>query len=938
MKFLEKIASRFLESTGNRLHELAFVFPTRRAKIYFLRHLQLLKPPGDTLWAPALFSIDDFIFQLSGRTVADPLDLIFELWATYDRTVRVYTKKFEDFYPWGKMILSDFDEIDQYLIDTDTLFRTLKEYKAVDDISREETSPIYNRYTAFWEDMGVLYREFNRRLKAKNRGYEGMLAREVAEHIREASQNLRWQKVIFCGLNQLTPAEQTIIRHLLENGKADIYWDMDTYFVDDPNQEAGHFFRKNRELACMQHPQWVDDCLSRPKDIHIVGVQSLVGQAKVLGVKLEALVSALTDPERVAVILPDESLLFPTLNSLPETIGKINITIGFPLQQTPVFSLFDSIMEMQAHALENEGFYHKDVQKVLHHPYIKPFAPDDVTELIDRIKAENLIYIKDPLIGTIPEALRHLFVRCRDSEALLEFFTRLMDRVREFYKENKPDLVSVDYEYMYHVYALIGRLKESLHRTGLTLTVPTFRQLFSDIVKTTRIPFTGEPLEGLQIMGMLETQTLDFDHVFVLSVNEGHLPPGKTHQSFVPFDIRCAVGLPTHNDRDAISAYHFYRLLKGSDDLTFIYVTEARGIEKSEKSRFIDQLTIEYAERNKNVRLRHEIIDFAFDTGGVKTFTVPKTPDILQKLEQKPFSASSLLNYLTCSMKFYFAYVLNLQEEEMVFESPDFRQFGTIMHETLKTLYAPFVGSEKRVSVQDLDRMTHTLDSALTAAYVNELKTTDIRTGRNRIAFEVMKKYLEHFFEKEQQRAGFHVLMLEQKLSPVSFAFDANGVHRTVQLKGTLDRLDVTDDGIHAIIDYKTGKICSLSIDAEHLIAHLTGSEAVKRKEVFQLFFYRYLLKRAAIHEGRYRLGIYSFKKLYDRLSFVRVDGQEIIEPAAVNRMEDILNVIFTEIFDEAIPFTQTRDEKNCVLCPYQGLCFKHPAANSYAVSQRGSK
>ncbi|HLP48822.1 MAG TPA: PD-(D/E)XK nuclease family protein, partial [Candidatus Kapabacteria bacterium] len=473
--------------------------------------------------------------------------------------------------------------------------------------------------------------------------------------------------------------------------------------------------------------------------------------------------------------------------------------------------------------------------------------------------------------------------------------------------------------YIYHFYTLLSRLSDSLRNTDLILSdIRTFRQLFIDIVKNSRIPFTGEPLEGLQIMGMLETQTLDFNHLYVLSVNEGFLPPGKAHQSFIPFDVRDKLGLPTYRDRDAIAAYHFYRLLKSSQNITLIYNTEAKGIEKSEKSRFIDQLLIEYAERNKNAIIKHQVIDFTFDAQQVKAISIRKSQKMIELLARKSYSPSSLLVFLTCPVKFYFNYILKLREEEEVYESPEYYQVGHIVHQALYELYKPYCGKNKPVGGQEIEAIKEKIEPKLQEAYSRELKSGDIHTGRNRIAYEVMKQFLENFFDKEKQESGFTILMLEKKVEGVDFRFSTGaGIEYRVMLEGTIDRVDIKDD-VHRVIDYKTGKINPLNLKS---LEELSGPGVIDRREAFQLFFYRYLLRHTLKDSGPYRLGIYPFKKMYDELKFIKVDKCDLIDEGMLAQFEDILRNIFRRLFDLAEPFVQTREEKNCRYCPYQDIC-----------------
>ncbi len=931
MVFLEKIADKFLKEYGNQIHRLAFVFPTRRAGLYFLYHLQRQKGAGITLWVPRLFSISDFFVRLSELTVPDPLDLIFELYTIYTKNIRDYPKEFTDFYPWGKMIIADFDEIDKHLIDTDNLFRILKEFKGVEDQYREGKSEIHNRYVGFWEDLGTIYREFNRVLREKKRAYEGMVYREVAQDPQKGIKGivLEWDKVIFCGFNALNRAEETIIQHLLNEEKGEIYWDMDRYFVDDFNQEAGYFFRQNRLIFDRSQSRWIEDRLSEPRSINIIGVQSRVSQAKVLGIKLQQLQESFTsqDPQKVAVVLPDETLLFPLLNSLPGSIDRINITIGFPLQQSPVYSLFAAIIDMQVRVSETRAagteFYHKDMQRILNHPYVKPLAPHEINNFISRIRGENRVYVTQEDIITLPEPLRGLFRVCQDSGQITLFFMTLLDSLRQFYKENMPGLFSIDYEFIYHFYTLLTRLKDSLDNTGMVLDIPTFRQLFTDIVKASRVPFTGEPLEGLQVMGVLETQTLAFENLFVLSVNEGYLPPGKSHQSFIPFDVRTEVGLPTYKEQGAIFAYHFYRMLKNSRNITLLYTSEAAGIEKSEKSRFIDQILIEFSDKNPQAEILHQVIDFSFDAQKAEDIVCEKSQEIIELLSKRGYSASSLLTYLTCPLKFFLSYLLKLREEEEVYESPDQRLVGTILHEALKELYQPLCGNDQAVSAREIENIKARLVPVLTRAFRSALKSGPPDTGRNRIAFEVMKEFLNQFFEKEKQDAGFKILMLEEKIEDVALHFSINGASYSVNLEGHIDRLDITRDRIYRIIDYKTGKVNPLNLES---LAELTGPQAAERREAFQLFFYCYLLKRRQIHSDRpFCLGIYPFKKIYEELRFVKIDKSDVIDNPLIARFDELLKSIFRELFDIKTAFVQTKNEQHCRYCPYTNICSRDP-------------
>jgi CRISPR/Cas system-associated exonuclease Cas4 (RecB family) len=945
MPFLERIAKKCLEEKGKELHKYAFVFPNIRAGLYFNRYLRKLKPEGQAIWAPAVFSISQFIVGLSDKVITDPLELIFQLYKIYHDRIQHYPRRFEDFYPWGKMIMADFNEIDKYVVDTDLLFRALREFKAVEDITRDEKADIYNRYIGFWDSLGQLYHEFRAFLQKENRAYEGMVYRDLAEQIvkDESLPQLKWEKVVFCGFNALTKAEETLFKFLSSTGRAEIYWDMDHYFVDDRNQEAGRFFRENRKTFQLTEPSWVDDALFQKKSINIIGVQSNVSQAKVMGLRLQELLESGVNPETIAVVLPDEAMLFPVLNSLPEIVDKVNITIGFPLHQTPVYSLFNAVMEMQLQELEKEGersfygaegFYYKNVQRVLSHPYIKPISPDEIAEFLARIKKENRVYVTEKDIRSLSEPLKDFFRLRRDSHQLVEFFQDQLIFIRSFYVEH-PELFDIDYEYMYQFYTLLTRLKDSLDASQLVLDLRTFRQLFMDIIKNSRIPFTGEPLEGLQIMGMLETQTLDFEHIFVLSVNEDHLPPGKGQQSFIPYNVRYELNLPTYEVRDAIAAYHFYRLLKRTKKATLIYTTEARRIEKSEKSRFLDQLSIEFADRNPEVDIRHIIVNFPPDTQRAKEIKVQKSAEIFTRLENKSYSASSILTYLSCSLKFYFTYVLKLYEEEEVTESPDYRLLGNIMHDTLWKMYEPYRGQKRGVTSSDLDYLKSRIIPLLDETYQDMMQKVNVDTGRNKIIFEVMRRFLDRFINKEKESSGFRVVALEEKFKNIPFKFSLNATEYQVKLEGTIDRLDRIEDDTMRIIDYKTGEAKGLKLGGggdRGIIELLSGDEAIKRRMAFQLLFYWYILKRTRKYaKESFRLGIYSFKKMDQGLKFLSVDKEELIGDSLKDDMQSVLADIFQQLFDKDLPFEQTQDEAHCQVCPYKNICSKE-TGESYII------
>jgi len=913
--FLPRLARHFYGEYGNSLHKVAFVFPNRRAGLFFKKYLR--EEMTENLWAPPVFAFSDFVSSLSELRCAEPLELVFELYQVYSSKVNHFRRDFEDFYPWGKMILADFDEIDEFLIDSGELFRHLKEYGEIEKLDLKGKSDIYKRYVGFWGDLEILYREFKRDLKAKNKAYQGLIYREVAEHFPVKGKKA-WEKVVFCCLNALTRAEEKIIMVLKERGQAELFWDMDRYFVNDKNQEAGFFFRKNQESGLVdENVHWLEDSLLESKNIHVHSVPTKVSQAKVLGVLLQEAIDNGVNPEDVVVVLPDESLLFPVLNSLPPPVEKVNVTMGYPLRQTPVFSLFNSLVLLQKN-MKDGAFYYKDITNVLNHPYIRPLFANRIAKYLRQLKEKNQLYSDD--YPSIAPEIDGLFQTYQDPLQLIREFLQFLELLRDHYTREGRPLLYLDMEYVFHFYRHLSQLADIFKKFDFNLTIPAFWKLFSDIIANTRLSFTGEPLEGLQMMGMLETQALSFKHIYILSLNEGILPVGKRVQSFIPNDIREPVGLSTHKEQDAIVAYHFYRLLKQGEEVHLIYTENTgEGIAKGEKSRFIDQILIELSKKSSGINITEKIYDFSFTVREQESFEIPKRDTHLDQLKKRSFSASSLWTFMTCPVKFYFSYVLNLQEDDEIYESPDSRMIGNIVHKVLERMYRPFVN--KDVTSEALRNLLSKMNQVIADVFTEVTGITELDTGRNRIIAEILKAMLKNFLKGELSNPAFTLVAVEKVLQEIPFSVNLRGNTLTVHLKGFIDRVDRVEEG-YRIIDYKTGNIKSLKLKN---LEDFTEESMVKAKELFQLMFYHYLIGREGNYTGPFRLGIYPLKDFASPISlrYVSVDKEEIISTEMVAGYERTLGEIFQKIFDPNIPFFPTEDEDVCRYCSFGIICHR---------------
>lgn len=953
MTFITRLTDQLWSTHGENLQSMAVVFPTRRAVLFFRKELQRISAlTGKPLWSPEVFSINDFVTRLSPYVVPERHTLLFTLFNVYSRIVTSIRRDFEEFYSWGSMILSDFDEIDRNLVDVALLFRTLREYKDSYDVGLDESHELYQRYVSFWGDLSVLYEQFRRDLREGGNAYAGMALREVAEHMGNED-GLKWSRVIFAGFNALNRAEELIMKHLKENDRADLYWDMDHYFTDDPGQEAGDFFRRNLQVFNLDDPQWIDGDLRATKKIYVIGVPTRVAQARAAGTYLQELIlgrahpggeavitsgitaeddAAAVEPPaviagRTAIVLPDETMLFPMLNSLPASVDKLNVTMGYSLRNTFLYSLVSYYLDLHGNAKESGEdilYYHKDVKNLLTHSVIHLLGWDKTDEILERITSKNLIFVPlKEISGTDEPLFRDLFAPWKNAAESLHFFLRLFERLAQNPDdEGIPALSPLGQEYVYHFYTLFMRILELLESAEIDMGgISTFRRFMSDIIGSTSVPFTGEPLEGLQIMGMLETQLLDFENLFILSMNEGIIPTGKTTSSFIPFEVRTAFGLPTYRERDALFAYHFYRLLKRARKIYLFYITQTDEFGKNEKSRFLEQILFEYKEANKEATIVQTVATLRTEKKPAEPIKVQKSQIVMSRLialGERGFSPSVLNNYIMCPLRFYFQDILGLKEEEELTEAADRAQLGSVIHAILEEFYSPLAGKE--VTEADLIRCRFGLEDRIARIYRDKTHVEDLATGKNRLFVEIIRRLVERFLEQEKSEAPFELRSLEKKIRDIPLEFDAGGLSYRVNLKGFVDRIDVKES-VTRIIDYKTGNIGSLNVDDfESLVA--VGDT---RKEAFQLLFYLYLYWKAFAPGDDFSafLGIYRIRRVSEGIDFVKRGRKpRTFTLQDVQQFEESLRALLGGIFDSGRPFEQTRDpEKACRICSFITLC-----------------
>ena len=947
--FLKKTADYIIENYSDRLDEICIVLPNRRASLFLKKYLAA--GLNKTVWSPAFYSIEDFVFEVSGLKPIDPVTLQFELYEVHKEVEGENASDFDEFLNWSNVLLHDFNDVDLHLADPRLLFTYLNDVKAI-SLWNPDGKPLtefQQNYLAFFNSLLKYYTLLTQRLLEKKTVYQGLAYRNLAGNMERTIEGINREKVIFAGFNALSFSEEKILFGLEKAGKADILWDADRYYVDDTIQEAGKFLRKYFKNKDYEKIEWIGDYFSQEKkEINIVGVPNLAGQAKVSGVLLEKIVKEGANLENSAVVLNDESLVIPLLNSIPETVEDFNLTMGLPLKQTPLYNLIEALFEMNENSMKFDKsggkrlhVYFKDILKITGHPYINElFAfygkPAFTGRLTKKIRESNRIfYFPDDigkLLNVLDNELKKILLSVLnpwgdDINRAVTVFAGLIKALKPVFADG--DKTPVDMEYLYSFSKIFVRLKAMTEEYSFIKSPATLKSLFLQIAGSETIPFYGEPLKGLQIMGMLETRTLDFENVIMLSVNEDLIPAGKSQNSFIPFDLRREFNLPTYKDNNAIYAYHFYRLLQRAKSVYLLYGTEATELGGGDKSRFITQIQTELPAYNPDIKITEKIIANKIEVGNRGgEIEIEKTKDIVDKLLKMAvsgFAPTTLNVYRRCPLQFYFQYILKLGETEEPEETIEARTLGKVVHEVLELFYKPFI--DKNITEADIKKMMPGVEKYVTASFNEHYKDGDIEYGINHLIFKVANMFVANFlkkeagFLKELSEKGQQMIIrnLEKKYTAELFFkspvfSDGNG---GVLMKGTFDRVDEIN-GKTRIIDYKTGFVKKTDLALKDWEDLMTESKYDKN---FQLLFYGWLFGKNNAGAGEMETGIISFRQLSAGMMCAGLPDKEPVTAKSLNEFEQILISILMEIFDREVPFTQTDVADDCRYCPYISIC-----------------
>ncbi|MEM7485697.1 MAG: PD-(D/E)XK nuclease family protein [Bacteroidota bacterium] len=901
--FLEHVLND-LQKKGVALESCTFILPSKRSGTFLKKYLSSIITQN--IFSPEILSIEDFVSQISGVATVPPIDLLLELYITYKNSKIKVHDDFNAFLKWGQTLLQDFNEIDRYLIPAKDILNYLSAIKELTHWSlKSNKTELVQNYMDQWENLEMLYNSFTTSLLSQNKGYQGLVYRKAVDNIHDYSQSREKNPIIFIGFNALNTAESIIVQHFLEHSNNKIYWDIDSHFLDDPIHDAGLFIRdyqkkwpyyQSRELS------GIHDIFTSPKSISITGVPKSVSQAKYIGNLLQDIQSKSSiGLKNTAFILADESLLNPVLQAIPKGINKVNITMGLPLEKNLLFSLFVALLELNIGKTER-GWFYKDVLKFTSNPYFQTISTAekrDIAKVITTdIKANNWLYLNKNKLSNYDESQQLLGTIFPDKPMSpinwVDGCLHLIQTLKEIYEseENTKEL-----EYLYRFYNIFNQLKQRISTVSFITNLRSIRSFFAQLASIETLDFIGEPLSGLQIMGMLESRNLDFETIILTSVNEGILPSGKSNNSFIPFDVKREYGLPTYKEKDAIYTYHFYRLLQRAKNIHIIYNTEPDVLEGGEKSRLISQLL---TDEKLNPYITHTIASPKVDIPLLSAPEIVKSPLLCNDIKafaDSGFSPTSLTNYIKSPIEFYKRNILKINDVEKVQETMAANTFGTVVHDSLEELYQPFIG--KVLTMENFSPTYEKIEGLVTAHFHKNLPGIDISKGKFLLVFKVIVKYLNNFIDKEitqLKRHEIRILGLEQKLS-IELNFKA--IDFPVKLKGTLDRIDEVD-GVLRIVDYKTGRVEPRNVkikDWEELITNYDKSKA------FQLLCYAFMYSKQN-NTRSLQAGIYSFKNLSQGFLPFTCDGNSITTEV-LKTFEAYLEKLIHEICDPAIPFSE---------------------------------
>lgn len=954
--FLKQVAHDLYNKTEGNFTKVAIVFPNKRASLFFNEYLA--QESDRPIWSPTYVSISELFRQSSDLSIADPIKLVCDLYKVFQKATGS-KETLDDFYFWGEMLIADFDDADKNMADTHALFSNLKDlnelmdnYDFLEEGQKEALSQFFHnfsinqvtelkqRFISMWNVLGDIYAEYKALLESQSIAYEGMLYRQVIEQLDVEA--LPYNKYIFVGFNVLNKVEHTLFKKLNEAGKAMFYWDYDTFYLNKTPHEAGEFIRRNLRDFPSELPASFFDNLNQPKEVTFIESPTENGQVRYLPQWIR---ENLTSQEKeTAVVLCNEALLQPVLHALPDNVKHINITMGFPLSQTPAYSFVNALMELHTSGYNpNNGRYlFAEVISVLKHPYTRQLSPE-AEKLEQTLTRDNRFY---PLPSELKQdnVLELLFTPRRNNLDLCSMLSEALKEVAVIYQQqaaSHSDAFDQLYrESLFKTYTLVNRFHTLIESKELNVQAGTFQRLLTRVMSSSSIPFHGEPAIGMQVMGVLETRNLDFRHLIMLSVNEGQLPKAGGDSSFIPYNLRKAFGMTTIDHKIAVYAYYFYRLMQRAEKVTLVYNTATDGINRGELSRFMLQFLIEW-----EYPVLRKQLEAAQSPQDSTPIIIEKTPDIMERMKSvfdirnnpKALISPSALNcYLDCPLKFYYKYVALLSAPDEVTADIDSAKFGSIFHYAAEHIYKDLTAHGKLISKENLEtllkdevRLQTYVDNGFKELFFNLPPNEQPEyNGIQLINSAVIVKYIQQLLRNDLRYAPFTFIGSEQRIFENIEICTSTGDIQS-RIGGIIDRIDSKGESLR-IVDYKTGGDADTPANVQSLFI----PDKKRSNYVFQTFLYASIVCKKLREKNDSRLVapalLYIHRAASEKYSPVIQMGEPRKPKEPVDNFaqyegdfRENLKTLLEDIFNPDISFTQTEIEDKCAYCDFRALCKK---------------
>ena len=936
--FLKESLRTIVTKHPNDLSEITLVFNNRRPALFVKHYLREIL--DGTYFLPRTIVFDDLVSELGDTELVPNEFLVFELYDIHRRVNPADQRTLEQFMPMADMMLADFSEIDRYMVNVADLYGNLHDLKEIGEwqIEGRELTQFQKDYLRFYKSIYSYYTELRSLLESRGQAYYGMAYRRVAENIDSILDSYNDGMFYFLGFNALSKCEERIIKAYTRLGRAKYIPDGDKYYFDDTSQEAGFFLRKHRELSSVE--EYREHFAKSKRTINIVKAPDNVSQAKYAGNLLREIVSddGGIPVAETALVLGDEWLITPILNSLPDGIGQANITMGIPFTQTDMHSLALTVLSLYADSrIDRQGrllFYHKDLTDLLGNRYIDSLIGNEkVSSLTKRYLTDrNVIYARLSEIETMfaelqisMQSIRFLFEanpsKPFDILGVVKRLAECLITEKHIADGSKEKAAS---ESLVQVIDYIKTLKTSVEATN-NRVIPiddttTLKKIYLRIAQRHSISFIGKPMSGLQILGVLETRCLDFRRVILLSANEGVIPSSRSNNTLIPNSLKRHFGMPTYYERDAVYAYNFYHLLQRAEE---VYIVSSNDGNKDSESRFVLQVRAELAKRYADTVAINELTVTTSNRCCDKALrnSVEKNDDIMQRLLTKCYSPSSLNAYISCPMRFYYEKVLHIRQDDEINDTLESSDLGTVIHKCLEDIYKPFEHGlvDKERLAAEIDTVPLRIETLLEQCFTNGR----IHEGKTDLMRSVAIAQVQHFLKQEvamlEQGHKVEIVQLEELMeTPVKFPLDSNGDPVEVQFNTKADRIDRIDGQLR-VVDYKSGRVKKEDVAVKTLDPDKWRTLPEKW---FQVMFYAWYYSRLHKITEPIVSGLCPLQHLGGDFMSASVGDSQKLDSEILATFEQTLNNILTEILDKNTPFAP-RPDKHCDYCTIAQVCPK---------------